>query len=85
MAKSKTYPNGGRRIAPKRRRASKRTGPLAAWLAKHEMSLSVFAANVDASVQHISNLCHGHSSPSRELAVAIENQTNGAVPVDAWS
>jgi hypothetical protein len=95
MAKKKTFPTGNRKMAPKRKRAdrarrSKRTGPLAAWLKTSELSLTEFAGRVKIdgkaiSVQHVSNLVHGHTAPSRVVAVAIEEATGGAVSVSSWS
>lgn len=95
MAKKKTFPTGNRKMAPKRKRndrarKSKRKGPLAAWLKSNNVSLTAFAASVKIdgkalSVQHVSNLVHGHTSPGREAAVAIAEATGGAVPVESWS
>lgn len=93
MAKKKTFPHGNRKTAPKRRtkaKTTRRTGPLAAYLKDNAISLTAFAGKVKIdgkaiSVQHVSNLVHGHTSPSRAAAVAIEEATNGAVSVASWS
>lgn len=85
MAKQSTFPHGNRRMAPKRRRAGKRTGPLAAWLKFNPSSLTDFSALVGCSVQHISHLVHGQSRPSIRLALAIEQATGGAVGVESWT
>jgi plasmid maintenance system antidote protein VapI len=94
MAKKKSFPTGNRKLAPKRKRTdrarkSRRKGPLAAWLkaqadAATPITLTDFAAKVDLSVQHVSNLVHGHTLPSREAAVAIAVATQNAVPVESW-
>lgn len=90
MAKKKTYPTGNRKMAPRRKRndrarKTKRKGPLAAWLRDNKgITLTAFASKVDLSVQHVSNLVHGHTLPSREAAVAIAVATNNAVPVESW-
>jgi hypothetical protein len=90
MAKKKSFPTGNRKLAPKRKRTdrarkSKRKGPLAAWLKDNKgETLTSFAAKVDLSVQHVSNLVHGHTLPSREAAVAIAVATQNAVPVESW-
>lgn len=73
MAGSKAFPTGNRKTAPRRRRI--RRGPLARWLADNDLSLTEFAAVAKVSVQHISNIVHGHTKPSRELAVVIERHT----------
>ena len=75
MAKQGTYPRGNRMTAPKRRIVNKRRGPLAAWLKKNDKSLTEAAKQFGVSVQHISNVVHGHTKPSRELAVVIEQHT----------
>lgn len=90
MAKKKTYPNGNRKMAPKRKRndrarKSKRVGPLAAWFKENKgVTLTAFADKVDLSVQHVSNILHGHTLPSRSAAVAIAVATNNAVSVESW-
>lgn len=84
MARSRKYPSGGRRIAPKRRRATKRVGPLAAYVLKHSRSLTSFAAELQISVQHLSNILHGHTKPGRKLAGHIEIHTDGEVPSASW-
>ncbi len=77
---------GARKVSPPRRRKNgKRKGPLAPWVAKSGKSLTTIAAVLECSVQHLSNLLHGHTDPSRDLAVRIETMTDGSVPVGAWS
>jgi transcriptional regulator with XRE-family HTH domain len=75
-----------RKAKPKaRRKAGKRKGPLASWVKAEGKSLTACAELFGCSVQHVSNLLHGHTAaPSRELAVTIERVTDGAVPVSAW-
>ncbi len=85
MARSKRFPTGGRRLAPKRRRATKRTGPLAVYVLEHARSLTSFAAELGCSVQHLSNILHGHTKPGRELAFSIERHTGGAVAAESWT
>lgn len=80
---SRKYPHG-RKLAPMRKRAAKRTGPLARWLADNKVTLTAFAAEIGASVQHVSNLVHGNSSPGMSIAVSIERATGGAVRVESW-
>lgn len=84
MARSRKYPSGGRRIAPKRRRATKRVGPLATYVLEHARTLTSLAAELDISVQHLSNILHGHTKPGRKLAGHIEAHTGGAVPAGSW-
>lgn len=84
MAKQRTFPAGNRKTAPKRRRTSKRRGPLATWVEASKKTLTANAEIIGVSVQHLSNLLHGHTKPSRETAVDIERATGGAVPVASW-
>lgn len=88
MAKQRTYPAGNRRTAPKRRRKTriKKAGPaaLSAWLDENRTTKTAFATEIAASVQHVSNLCHGHTDPSRTMAVEIERATGGVVTVESW-
>lgn len=81
---AKTYPAGNRKTAPKRKRNGKRRGPLAAWMAANKKKLKDASAQLGVSVQHLSNLIHGHSKPSLEIAVKIEAATGGAVTVGSW-
>lgn len=86
---SKKYPTGSRKLAPKRRRnpskrRAKRSGPLAPWIKASGKTLTHIAEDLGISVQHVSNLLHGHTKPSRELAVAIERATGGVVVVASW-
>lgn len=57
-------------------------------LAKHLEELGIaqraFAARVGCSPSHLSDILSGRRAPGLSLAVAIQRETNGAVPVDAW-
>ena len=72
-----------------KKKNAKRRGALALWLNANGKTLTAFAKLLTdnghkASVQHISNLVHGHTKPGREIAVAIEQATSGAVKVESW-
>lgn len=62
----------------------KRKSKLARWLYDAGRTVTETAAELGCSKQHLSNIVHGHSSPSLELAVAIDKLTSGAVPVESW-
>mgnify|MGYP001565474115 CR=1 FL=1 len=68
-----------------KRKVSRRRGPLAAWIKGSGLTLTQTAKLIGCSVQHVSNLIHGHNRPSLETAVAIEQATRGAVSVASWN
>jgi plasmid maintenance system antidote protein VapI len=71
-------------MTAKRRKRTKRRGPLSAWVEMNGLTLTQAAGLIGMSVQHVSNLLHGHSTPSRDAAVRIERATGGRVTVESW-
>ena len=82
MAKNKKYPTGNRKLTVKRR-ISRRRGPFAQWLTDKELTLTHAARILGVSVQHVSNLVHGHAKPSLDLAMLIQHATCGDVRFNA--
>ena len=76
---AKTRP-GGR---PRRTRAPRNA--FADWLSKAKDSPEDLAKKLDVSVSSIYNARNGYFTPGRDLAVKIEQVTEGAVPVASWS
>lgn len=58
---------------------------LASYLDRADIRQADFAARVGASQGAISRLSQGKYAPSMKLAVAIERETNGEVPVSSWA
>ena len=54
------------------------------YLKANNLSQSVFADRVGVNQATISKLVRGTISPSISLALAIQRETGGAVPVDVW-
>lgn len=48
------------------------------------ISQRVFAARIGCSPSHLSDILSGRRAPSLSLALAIQRETSGAVPVDVW-
>lgn len=84
MARRKTYPNGSRKAAPKRRRHTKRSGPLAEWLKSSAWTAGAMATELGISIQHMSNLLHGRSRPSVDVQAQIERLSSGVVTSASW-
>lgn len=57
---------------------------LRSYLSDNNLRQAEFAAAVGATQATISGLVNGTRSPSLDLAVRIERETKGAVPVSSW-
>lgn len=71
---------GGR---PRQSRAPR--NPFADWLKGCGMTPEQVAKKLDVSISSVYNARNGYFKPGRELAVAIEELSKGAVPVGSWS
>lgn len=58
---------------------------LARYLASNDLSPAAFGQLVGADRQQIWRLANGARGPSVDLAVRIEEATDGAVPVESWA
>lgn len=54
------------------------------WLAHNGLSQRAFAERVGAHYTIISRVVGGKMTPTLELAVRIERETNGEVPASSW-
>ena len=54
------------------------------WLEGSGATVAKVATTLGASTQWVYNVMRGHTKPSRERAVKIEQLTSGAVPVSVW-
>ena len=70
---------GGR---PRQTRAPR--NPFADWLASCGKTPEEVAKLLKTSVSSVYNARNGYFKPGRELAVRIEEHSNGAVPVNSW-
>ena len=71
---------GGR---PRRTRAPRNA--FADWLSTCGKSPTDIAKSLKVSVSSIYNARNGYFVPGRELAIEIENLSNGKVKVESWS
>lgn len=92
---------GNRRMtAPKRRRdrlssapkprpahrpRSKQEGSFARWLDASPLTADEIAERLHISTGYLFNLRVGNRKPGRDVAVAIEELSEGLVPVACWS
>jgi plasmid maintenance system antidote protein VapI len=53
--------------------------PLKLYLSNHAINVEIFAKSIDCSSTQIYRIIQGTRYPSRELAVRIENGTEGEV------
>lgn len=91
--RSKTQPKRKRQqlsSAPKAkpkmgRPRSAQSNKFANWLDANPLTSHEVAEKLSVSVQHVLKLRGAVSRPSRDLAVAIEEMTDGMVPVSCWS
>jgi transcriptional regulator with XRE-family HTH domain len=58
---------------------------LGRYLKRKSRTLADLARAVDANPSQISRIVSGKCGPSIPLAVAIEKETGGAVPVTTWA
>lgn len=70
---------GGR---PRQSRAPRNA--FADWLASCGKTPTAIATALEVSVSSIYNARNGYFKPGREMAVAIEELSGGAVPVESW-
>ena len=70
---------GGR---PRKSRAPRNA--FATWLASQKLSPKEIAKALGTSISTIYNARNGYFSPARELAVKIEEYTDGKVTVESW-
>lgn len=57
---------------------------LLGYMEKTGRTPTELAARFEVSPQYVSMMAAGKRAPSRQLAVRIERQTGGAVPVEVW-
>jgi len=58
--------------------------PLARYLAANEVSQGEFGRRIGAARGVVSRWCGGKRTPERRFALAIERETRGAIPAEAW-
>lgn len=58
---------------------------LAAYLARHQLSMAAFARLVGADRSRISRCVRGERRPGLRLALEIERATGGEVPASSWT
>lgn len=57
---------------------------LSQHLRDNDLSQRVFAEMIGCSASYLSEIISGRKQPGLGLAVAIERETFGAVPVEVW-
>lgn len=57
---------------------------LSVWLDEQSLSREHFAALVGTTVAHLNRMCRGARRPSLDLAMKVEQATQGAVPATIW-
>jgi transcriptional regulator with XRE-family HTH domain len=60
-------------------------GALPNWLRAQNVSVTEFARSLGLNASSVSRFCSGQARPSLDTAMAIERETNGAVPASFWS
>ena len=68
-----------------RGRPAKEQTPFGEWLRAHDTwTRATLAEAAGLSESHVKSLCNGSKPPSRTVALAIAQVTDGAFPIEAW-
>ncbi len=68
--------------APTKKRPAHRE--LVVWMAEEDIQVKAFAPLIGCSAIHLSAIRMGTYAPGREIAVAIERETQGRIRVADW-